>query len=112
MSRVLKSQGSRQTLPPSTKSTALKLPTIGTRASVEKFRKVWPPIGKPEALNGDTSNRPHPRNEVAPPRKYRLKNGTGSSTAGSPLGPSISVLVESIDPARARTATTALLPID
>ena len=64
-------------MPPSRNTTPPRLPTSGIRSSVEKFIVVCPPIGSPDPLSGETSNRPQPRRLVAPPRKYRLKNGTG-----------------------------------
>ncbi len=66
------SQGLVQTLPASANSTALRFLQIGTRTSAEKFANDWPPIGVPPSLSGATSNRPHPRRLVAPPRKYSL----------------------------------------
>src|SRR6478735_4769515 len=98
----LKSQEPSQTLPPSRNTTAPRLPNTGVRSSVEKFIVVLPPIGSPEPLKGETSNRPQPRRLVEPPRKYRLKNGTGTSLSPPPSPP--------IDPPLARTASTARLP--
>src|SRR5436190_9868253 len=98
----LKSQESSQTLPPSRNTTPPKLPSSGIRSSVEKFIVLLPPIGRPEPLSGETSNRPQPRRLVEPPRKYRLKKGTGTSLPPPPSPP--------IDPPLARTASTARLP--
>ena len=91
--------GSAQTLPPSRKMTPPRLLQMGTRSSAEKFMSVWPPIGRPP--------RSAARPRIVPSRagSWRRRGNSAWRTA-----PSSSVSpVPSIEPARPRTATTALL---
>src|SRR5207248_10908633 len=64
-----------QTFPPSRNATPPRLPLRIARISDVNASMELPPIGRPDPLSGLTSNRPHPRMLVAPPRKNSFENG-------------------------------------
>src|SRR6266581_3376759 len=88
---------SPDTLPKSKKPTAPSFPNSGLRISVDPSNIDRPPIGRPKPLNGLTSKRPHPRMLVAPPRKYRLKNGTLDESPSASIVPRCRRLAQTND---------------